>query len=187
MLEKCLVKVVSNRVVCDNAVIEKNPEKKEDDTHIKNKQKFKYLCDIGMDLKNYHPTIVKAMVDGGRLFKIPENLKHQMTLFATEAHNKGFNPNTIFGHNTTLHKQIKKVHNIQPRKYKLRSQAKKKEEEIETSSSSSAESETDLDAVLSEVESDLENNRISAVKRKIKKYKHKIPPAYYQTIMKSIK
>ena len=44
-----------------------------------------------------------------------------------------------------------------------------------------------IDAILSEVESDLENNRMGEVKAKIKKDKHKIPAQYYNTIMKSIK
>jgi hypothetical protein len=188
MPEKCLVKIVSNRVVCDNASIGKGVEKAEDDSRIKNKAKFQHLVDIGMDLKNYHPTIIRTMIDGGRNFKVPENIKHQLTLFAKEAQDKGFNP-SLFGYNTTLHKMIKRVHNIPKRKYvkKGKGVVKVAEKEASSSSTSSVESETDLDAVLSEVESDLENNRISAVKRKIKKYKHKIPPAYYQTIMQSIK
>lgn len=173
MIEKCLVKVVGNRIICDADINTKREEKK-DNPMIKNKMKFNYLVDIGMELKKYHPTIIRTMIDGGRNFKIPENIKHQMSLFATEAYEKGFNP-SLFGYNNTLHKLIKQVHNI-PKQKRI---SKKKEIE-------SSESETDLDSILSEIESDIEHDRIKDVKKKIKKYKYKIPADYYKKILNSI-
>lgn len=189
MIEKCLVKILSNKVVCDNTVETKKEAKIKHDEAVKNKQKFSHLVGIGMDLDKYHPTIIRTMIDGGRNFKIPENLKQQLILFANEAHQKGFNP-SLFGYNTTLHKFIKTVHNIPKRKYNIKSKPKEvksviKEKPI-TESEESEESETDLDAVLSDVESDIKGGRINQVKLKMKKYKHRIPTTYYNEIMKNI-
>ena len=189
MIEKCFVKIVSNKVVCDSQVETKKIEKERNDENIKNKKKFAHLIGIGMDLDKYHPTIIRTMVDGGRNFKIPENLKQQLILFANEAHQKGFNP-SLFGYNTTLHKFIKTVHSIPKRKYNIKGKGnevvapvketpKKKVEEKN-------ESETDIDDILSSVESDIEGGRINAVKLKMKKYKHRIPANYYNEIMKNI-
>ena len=183
MLEKCLVKIVSNKVVCDNNVDVKKEEQIRHAESVKNKQKYNHLADIGMDLQKYHPTIIRTMIDGGRNFKIPEQLKNQLILFANEAHQKGFNP-SLFGYNTTLHKFIKTIHNIPKRKYNMKNKPIVKKE---SSSESSSESETDLDDVLSDVEKDIEQGRISEVKKKLKKYKNRIPVAYYNGIMKSIK
>jgi hypothetical protein len=189
MIEKCFVKIVGNKVVCDNQVETKKIEKERNDENIKNKKKFAHLIGIGMDLDKYHPTIIRTMVDGGRNFKIPENLKQQLILFANEAHQKGFNP-SLFGYNTTLHKFIKTVHSIPKRKYNIKGkgaevvapipvkEAPKKKVEVE--------SETDMDDILSSVESDIEGGRINAVKLKMKKYKHRIPTTYYNEIMKNI-
>ena len=58
--------------------------------------------------------------------------------------------------------------------------------EEESSSDSSTDSETDIDNVLSDVEKDLQGGNISEVKKKLKKYKHKIPKDYFNKIMKSI-
>jgi hypothetical protein len=188
MIEKCQVKILSNKVICDTPI--KDGAKRVehiDNDFIKNKKKFVHLVEIGMDLNKYHPTIIRTMIDGGRNFKIPEQLKHQLATFAHEAFQKGFNP-SLFGYNTTLHKFIKTVNNIPKRKYNMKGKGASADvappTDVETSSE---EDETDIDAILSEVESDLENNRIDEVKIKIKKYKHKIPPQYYNTIMKSIK
>jgi hypothetical protein len=182
MIEKCFVKIVSNKVICDNQVDSKKVEKDRNDESIKNKKKLSHLNGIGMDLEKYHPTIIRTMIDGGRNFKIPENLKQQLILFANEAHQKGFNP-SLFGYNTTLHKFIKTVHNIPKRKYSVKGKGveipKKKEE-------SESESETDIDEILSSVESDIEGGRITAVKSKLKKYKHRIPANYYNKIMDNI-
>lgn len=186
MLEKCLVKIVSNKVVCDNNVDVKKEEQIRHAESVKNKKKYNHLADIGMDLQKYHPTIIRTMIDGGRNFKIPEHLKNQLILFANEAHQKGFNP-SLFGYNTTLHKFIKTTHNIPKRKYNMKGGAKPKPEIESSSSESSSESETDLDAVLSDVENDFKGGRISEVKKKLKKYKHRIPVAYYNGIMNSIK
>jgi hypothetical protein len=193
MIVKCQVKVLSNKVVCDNNIVDtKREDKEKDNEMVKNKKKLNHLVDIGMNLKDYHPTIVRTMIDGGRDFKIPMTLRNQLVLFANEAHQKGFNP-SLFGYNTTLHKIIKSVHNIPKRKYtKGKGVVKPLMKEVDEASSSSSssescESETDIDGVLSEVEEDLKNERIGEVKKKLKKYKHKIPPAYYNTIMKSIK
>ena len=189
MLEKCLVKIMSNKVVCDNQVDTKKEEKLRHEESVKNKQKYAHLVGIGMDLDKYHPTIIRTMVDGGRNFKIPENLKQQLILFANEAHQKGFNP-SLFGYNTTLHKFIKTVHNIPKRKYNIKGKGKEiklhiKERPV-SESEEEEEVETDLDAVLSSVESDIEGGRIGVVKAKMKKYKHRIPANYYNEIMKSI-
>ena len=189
MIEKCFIKVVGNKVICDSQVDSKKIEKERNDENIKNKKKLGHLTGIGMDLNKYHPTIIRTMIDGGRNFKIPENLKQQLILFANEAHQKGFNP-SLFGYNTTLHKFIKTVHNIPKRKYNIKGAgqavivpnkeiAKKKKEP-------ESESETDMDAILSSVESDIEGGRINAVKLKMKKYKHRIPANYYNEIMKNI-
>jgi hypothetical protein len=191
MLEKCQVKIMSNKVICDNNIKDtKKDDRMKDNDMIKNKKKLNHLIDIGMNLKDYHPTITRTMIDGGRDFKIPLTLRNQLVLFANEAHQKGFNP-SLFGYNTTLHKIIKSVHNIPKRKYiKGKGIVKSIIQKVESSSDSDttdSESETDIDAVLSEVESDLENNRMSDAKKKIKKYKHKIPPAYYNAIIKTIK
>lgn len=189
MIEKCQVKILTNKVVCDTPIKEgaKRVEKI-DNEFVKNKKKFIHLVEIGMDLDKYHPTIIRTMIDGGRNFKIPEQLKHQLATFAHEAFQKGFNP-SLFGYNTTLHKFIKTVNNIPKRKYTMKGKGASAvvEPPTEAESSSEEEEETDIDAILSEVESDLENNRIGEVKAKIKKYKHKIPVQYYNTIMKSIK
>ena len=191
MIEKCQVKILSNKVICDNNIVDtKKEEKQKDNEMVKNKKKLNHLVDIGMNLKDYHPTIVRTMIDGGRDFKIPLTLRNQLVLFANEAHQKGFNP-SLFGYNTTLHKIIKSVHNIPKRKYtKGKGVVKPITKEIESSSeseTSESESETDIDGVLSEVEDDLKHDRIGEVKKKLKKYKHKIPAVYYNTIMKSIK
>jgi hypothetical protein len=178
---------MSNKVICDNSVDVKKEEQIKHAEGVKNKKKYNHLADIGMDLQKYHPTIIRTMIDGGRNFKIPDNLKNQLILFANEAHQKGFNP-SLFGYNTTLHKFIKTVHNIPKRKYNMKGGSHlKKEESSSSSSSSEEEEETDLDAVLSDVEDDLKGGRISDVKKKLKKYKHRIPVAYYNGIMKSIK
>ena len=185
MIEKCLVKILSNKVVCDNTTETKKEAKIKHDEAVKNKQKFSHLVGIGMDLDKYHPTIIRTMIDGGRNFKIPENLKQQLILFANEAHQKGFNP-SLFGYNTTLHKFIKTVHNIPKRKYTIKGKGQDVKSKKEESSSESEESETDLDAVLSDVESDIKGGRINQVKLKMKKYKHRIPTTYYNEIMKNI-
>jgi hypothetical protein len=192
MIEKCQVKILSNRVVCDTPIKDgaKRVEKVDND-FVKNKKKYIHLVEIGMDLNKYHPTIIRTMIDGGRNFKIPEQLKHQLATFAHEAFQKGFNP-SLFGYNTTLHKFIKTVNNIPKRKYNMKGKGASAQviappTDAEASSEEDEEEETDIDAILSEVESDLENNRMGEVKAKIKKYKHKIPTQYYNTIMKSIK
>lgn len=188
MIEKCLVKVISNKVVCDTSTDIKKYQMQEKDKMsemIKNKKKLNHLEGIGMDLPKYHPTIIRTMIDGGRNFKIPDNLKNQLISFANEAHSKGFNP-SLFGYNTTLHKFIKTVHSIPKRKYN-RSEKKKGGEIQEVSSEeSTTESETDLDGVLSDVENDLKGGNIKGVKDKMKQYKHRIPKAYYNKIMKNI-
>ena len=188
MIEKCLVKVVSNKVLCDTSTDIKKYENQEKDKMnemIKNKKKLNHLEGIGMDLKAYHPTIIRTMIDGGRNFKIPENLKNQLVSFSNEAYSKGFNP-SLFGYNTTLHKFIKTVHSIPKRKY-IRS-GKKGEGLVEPSSSedSSSVSETDLDGILSDVENDLKGGNMKGVKDKLKQYKHRIPKTYYNKIMKNI-
>lgn len=194
MIDKCLVKVIANKVVCDLTTDIKKHEKKEKDRMsemVKNKLKLNHLEGIGMDLTKYHPTIIRTMIDGGRNFKIPENLKYQLINFANEAHIKGFNP-SLFGYNTTLHKFIKNINKTPTRKYvKKQNNTKGKgiPENIaveESSSNSSSDSETDIDNVLSDVEKDLKGGNISEVKKKLKKYKHKIPKEYFNKIMKSI-
>lgn len=200
-IQKCHVKIVENKVVCD-VPIEKNDREHQDKTNnmIKNKQKLNHLNGIGMELSKYHPTILRTMIDGGRnAEKIPDNLKHQLINFAKEAHDKGFNP-SLFGYNTTLHKFIKTVNEIPKRPYikkHVRFQGKgnikeniklevKEPSSESSSSSSSSESETDLDEILSEVEADVKGGRISSGKKKLKKYKHRIPVSYYKKIMDSI-
>jgi hypothetical protein len=191
MIQKCSVKIIGNKVVCDNITTEKeqpNVEVK----NFKNKDKLKHLIDIGMDIKKYHPTILRTMIEGGRNFKIPETLRNQLILFATEAHEKGFNP-SLFGYNTTLHKFIKSVHKIPKRKYIMKKKQGgmmtpiKKEQIQSSSSSSSSESDTDIEDVLEGIEDNLQGGRITEVKQALKKYKNKIPDVYYKTVLKSIK
>lgn len=195
-IEKCIVKIANNRVVCDATEELQKHEKGEKErvsSMIKNKRKMEHLTGIGMDLTKYHPTVLRTMIDGGRSSdKIPDALKHQLINFANDAHVKGFNPN-IFGHNTTLHKFIKTVHKIPKRKYikkqvavqggNIKLDVKEVDEE---SSSSESESETDLDNILSEVEEELHNGNIPSVKKTLKKYKHRIPKEYYKKIMNTI-
>ena len=194
-IEKCLVKIVGTRVVCD-ATEELQRHEKENKERanemVKNKKKLHHLTGIGMDITKYHPTVLRTMIDGGRnTDKIPDALKHQLINFANEAHVKGFNP-ALFGYNTTLHKFIKTVHNIPKRKYVKKQvslqggQVVNKIVSESESSSSSSESETDLDGILSEVEEDLKGGNIPAVKKKLKKYKHRIPKEYYKKILQSI-
>ena len=192
MIEKCLVKVVGNRVVCDTSTDIKKHEKEEKDKMnelVKNKRKLNHLEGIGMDLGKYHPTVIRTMIDGGRNFKIPDQLKHQLINFANEAHIKGFNP-SLFGYNTTLHKFIKTVHKIPKRNYVKKVNTINGKgmpiQSIQEEESSSSESETDLDEILSDVESDLKSGDIKEVKKKLKKYKHRIPKDYYNKIIKSI-
>ena len=196
-IEKCMVKIVNNRVVCDATEELQKHEKAEKERvseMIKNKKKMQHLTGIGMDLTKYHPTVLRTMIDGGRnTDRIPDALKHQLINFANEAHVKGFNP-SIFGYNTTLHKFIKTVHKIPKRKYIKKQvnfagggQAENKVIcESSSSESSSEESETDLDGVLSEVEDNLQGGNIPAVKKTLKKYKHRIPKEYYKKIMNCI-
>jgi len=188
MIEKCLVKVISNKVICDSVSDTKKYEKHEKDKMnemIKNKKKLSHLEGIGMDISKYHPTIIRTMIDGGRNFKIPENLKNQLISFANEAYTKGFNP-SLFGYNTTLHKFIKTVHKIPKRKYVKKGGNIAVKSSSESSSESSSQSETDLDGILSDVENDLKGGNIKGVKDKMKQYKHRIPKAYYSKIMKNI-
>ena len=194
MIQKCLVKIVANKVICDMSTDIKKYEKEQKERMsemVKNKMKLAHLEGIGMDLKAYHPTIIHTMIDGGRQFKIPENLKHQLVSFANEAHAKGFNP-SLFGRNTTLHKFIKIVHKIPKRNYvkkdiNIKGKGNLKNVMVEESSDDdTTQSETDLDDVLSDVEKDLKGGNISEVKNKLKKYKHKIPAEYYNKIMKNI-
>jgi len=194
-IEKCLVKIVNNRVVCD-AVEElqkhEKAEKERVSEMIKNKKKMHHLTGIGMDLTKYHPTVLRTMIDGGRnTDRIPDALKYQLINFANDAHVKGFNP-AIYGYNTTLHKFIKTVHKIPKRKYIKKQVSFQGGHQVEnkavceSSSESSSDSETDLDDILSEVEEDIKGGNIPAVKKKLKKYKHRIPKEYYKKIMQTI-
>ena len=196
MIEKCLVKRVSNKVVCDNQRDVKKVEKVRYNEYSKNNSKYKHLEGIGMDLTKYHPNIIHTLVDGGKK-QIPEAQKHQFIAFAKDAYEKGFNP-TLFGRNTALHKFIKIVHNIPTNKPRRKTYIKGrgqgqvikpivKEIKPKEESESSTESETDIDDVLSEVEEDLRNGKINEVKLKLKKYKKKIPTNFYNQIMNSIK
>ena len=197
-IDKCKVKIVDNKVVCDTKQTTSGSGNDTADLMIKNKQKMKHLIGIGMDLNKYHPTILRTMIDGGRNSeKIPDQLKPQLIHFANEAHEKGFNP-SLYGYNTTLHKFIKSVHKIPKRPY-IKKHVKfegkgnvpnikleVKEVSSESSSESSRESETDLDGVLSDVEADIKGGNISAGKKKLKQYKHRIPKGFYNKIMGSI-
>jgi hypothetical protein len=195
MIDKCLVKIVSNRVVCDTTnELKKHEKEKRDKMNeiVKNKRKMNHLIGIGMDLSKYHPTILRTMIDGGRNFKIPDDLKYQLINFANEAHVKGFNP-SLFGYNTTLHKFIKTVHKIPKRKYVRKMMptfdGKGKVDTIELKvieDVDDIESETDLDDILSEVEDNITEGKIDEVKKKLKHYKHRIPKEYYKKIMNSI-
>ena len=181
MIDKCLVKVVSNKVICDIKKHEKNEKSRVSDI-VKNKIKLSHLEGIGMNLDEYHPSIIKVMIDAGKS-KVPEHIKNQLVTFAKEAHAKGFNP-SIFGRNTTLHKFIKTVHNIpkQIRKQKVKGSGNV----TNNSPTSSTEEETDIDGVLSDVEKDLKGGDIKKAKNNLKRYKHKIPKEFYNKIMDNI-
>ena len=211
-IQKCYVKITDNKVVCNtNDKVGTQPTA---ELQIKNKQKLNHLTGIGMDLTKYHPSILRTMIDGGRnVIKIPDHLKRQLIDFAKEAHDKGFNP-SLFGYNTTLHKFIKSVNEIPKRPYikkhvrfnkgglvnpsnivlevkeapsnSICSRDRASSSSESSSESSSSESETDLDGILSDVEADIKGGKISAVKKKLKKYKHRIPPTYYKKIMEGL-
>ena len=188
MIEKCQVKILSNKVICDSKIEDKTKENKEDKLrkyeNIKNKKKYEHLIDIGVNIDKYHPTVIRNLVDGGRI-KVPDNIKPQITEFTSEAHQKGFNP-ALFGYNTTLHKSIKQVHNIPTRKY-ITSSKKQGGDIIEkVSDVNSTDSETNMDDVLSDIETDLKTGNIKDVKKKMKQYRHKIPASYYTAIMKNV-
>lgn len=212
MLQKCIVKVVGKKVVCDGSIEskEKLDSKSKTEEAIKNKKKLHHLNSIGMDLTKYHPSILKVMIDGGRLVdKIPNDIKHQLIDFATEAKEKGFN-RSMFGHNTTLDKHIKAVHNLPTRPYVKKhvkfapkiqggnpanikmevvhtdNSACDQSSSSESSSESEPETETDIDGVLSSVERDIKGGRITAGKQKIKRIKHRIPKSFFNKIIKSM-
>ena len=205
MLQKCYIKVLNNKVICDGSIEKKEhlESKLKTDEMIKNKKKSNYLNAIGMDLSKYNPSVLRVMIDGGRTAeKIPDDIKPQLIAFATEANDKGFNPN-MFGHNTTLHKFIKTINKSTTRPYVKKhvkfskggacipnmnvkmsiNEKSSSESSSSESSESETEQETDLDGILSEVEHGIKQKKFNAVKKKLKKYKHRIPAGYYNKIM----
>lgn len=204
MINKCIVKIVSNKVICDNSFeLNKLEKEKKEELYniINNKKKLNHLESIGMKLDEYHPSIIRIMIDGGRnILKIPESLKNQLIKFTNEAHVKGFNP-SVFGYNTTLHKFIKTIHKIPTRKYLKKGgeikpiksnisfnikEESENEIQSDTETESDTESENELDNILKEIEEDLINHNIKEVKRKLKKYKSQIPKEYYTRILKTL-
>lgn len=208
MLIKCRVKIINNKVVCenDNKLSEKINKKAElintGFGYIKNKDKLKHLLDIGVDLDKYHPSILKVVCDAGRDSKLNSVIKPQLELIAKEAHGKGFEP-SIFGYDNKLHKTVKSVSGYIKRKYNkkstpaktastppIKTQPKKEVKGGHLSASdsdSNSDSDSDLDEVLSEIESDLEAGEITDAECKLKKIKHKLPKKIYKKLSKSIR
>ena len=193
MLVKCRVHILNNRVVCENdkKLMEKNDEKKnllnDDYGYIKNKNKLKHLLDIGVDLSKYHPSILRAVCDSAKDYKLNDDVKPQLQQIAKESHEKGFIPST-FGSGSKLHKQIKTITGHIPKKYKPRiinpNKTPTKTQEKKTVEGGSI---TDLDEILSEIESDLEAGEITDAESKLKAIKHKIPKKVYTKIKSTIR
>lgn len=216
MLIKCRVKIINNKVVCenDNKLSEKINKKAElintGFGYIKNKDKLKHLLDIGVDLDKYHPSILKVVCDAGRDSKLNSVIKPQLELIAKEAHGKGFEP-SIFGYDNKLHKTVKSVSGYVKRKYNKKPNPIKKpstppiktpstppiktpsKKEVKgghlsaSDSDSNSDSDSDLDEVLSGIESDLEAGEITDAECKLKKIKHKLPKKIYKKLSKSIR
>lgn len=194
MLVKCRVKIVNNRVVCDNEkkLIEKIEHKKDIINngygYIRNKDKLKHLLDIGVDLDKYHPSILRVVCDSARDSKLNEIIKPQLELIAKEAHGKGFLPST-FGYNNKLHKTIKTVSGYVKHNYKKKTNKPIDKTPVKTpiKGGHMSESDTDIDDVLSEIESDLEAGEITDAENKLKTIKNKIPKKVYKKISSTIR
>lgn len=194
MLVKCRVKIVNNRVVCDNEkkLIEKIEHKKDIINngygYIRNKDKLKHLLDIGVDLDKYHPSILRVVCDSARDSKLNEIIKPQLELIAKEAHGKGFLPST-FGYNNKLHKTIKTVSGYVKHNYKKKANKPIEKMPVKTpiKGGHMSESDTDIDDVLSEIESDLEAGEITDAENKLKTIKNKIPKKVYKKISSTIR
>lgn len=194
MLVKCRVKIINNRVVCDNEkkLIEKIEHKKDIINngygYIRNKDKLKHLLDIGVDLDKYHPSILRVVCDSARDSKLNEIIKPQLELIAKEAHGKGFLPST-FGYNNKLHKTIKTVSGYVKHNYKKKTNKPIDKTPVKTpvKGGHMSESDTDIDDVLSEIESDLEAGEITDAENKLKTIKNKIPKKVYKKISSTIR
>lgn len=197
MLNKCFVKVINNKVVCDN---DENTTLKNMDTkklklyenfpYIKNKHKLEYLLNLGVQLDKYHPSILKSIIDNGREHKIPKDIKEQqMKDIAMEAGSKGFSP-SIYGYNNKLHKNVKLATNHIKRKYERKQPIKKPInkpiKKVVECSSSSEEDETDIDEILEDIIKDLNNKENKTAMKKLNKIKNKIPSEVYKTIIQNI-
>jgi hypothetical protein len=200
MLIKCRVKIVNNRVVCDNEkkLTEKIEHKKdllnEGYGYIKNKDKLKHLLDIGVDLSQYHPSILRVVCDAGRDSKLNEIIKPQLELIAKESHDKGFVPST-FGYNNKLHKHIKTLSGHVKHKYTKKPKSlktplpmpNKTPSKKEVKGGSITEDDIDVDEVLSEIESDIEAGEITDAENKLKTIKNKIPKKVYKKLSSTIR
>jgi hypothetical protein len=196
MLVKCRVKIVNNRVVCDNEkkLSEKIEHKKEiiegGFGYIKNKDKLKHLLDIGVDLDKYHPSILRVVCDSGRDSKLTEMIKPQLEMIARESEEKGFIP-SAFGYNNKLHKTIKRISNKPKRKYIKKIINNKTPKKVVEKPNEPIKIEgghlTDIDDVLSEIESDIEAGELSEAETKIKRIKTRIPSKVYKKIMSTLR
>jgi hypothetical protein len=198
MLIKCRVKIVNNRVVCDNEkkLTDKIEHKKhimnEGFGYIKNKDKLKHLIDIGVDLDKYHPSILRVVCDSARDSKLNDVIKPQLQMIAKEAHGKGFSPSQ-FGYNNKLHKTIKSVSNYVKHSYNKKGGKEPVKTQPKTTvkggnmSESESSSNEDLDDVLSEIESDLEAGCVTDAENKLKTIKNKIPKKVYKKLSATIR
>jgi len=194
MLIKCKVKIVNNRVVCDNeAKITDKLEHKKDIInngygYIKNKDKLKHLLDIGIDLDKYHPSILRVVCDSARDSKLNEVIKPQLELIAKEAHGKGFQPAT-FGYNNKLHKTIKSVSGHITHSYKKKAVKPIVKEPLkpQVKGGHLTDSDTDIDEILSEIESDIEAGCITDAESKLKTIKKKLPKKLYKKLSSTIR
>lgn len=195
VLKRCIVDIVNNRVECQkNIDMEKAIENKNNIinngyNYVKNKDKLKHLMDIGINLENYHPSIIKAVVDAGRDSAISDVFKPQLELIAKEAGEKGFSP-AVFGYNNKLHKNIKKIYPVEKKKGKgsvkvIEKTPKKQQKEKIISSSSS--SETDTDEILSDIEDDIKNELFTDAEEKLDNIKNRLPLGVYKKLKKTIK
>jgi hypothetical protein len=193
MLIKCRVKIVNNKVVCENdkKLMEKIESKKEIINegfgYIKHKDKLKHLLDIGVDLDKYHPSILRVVCDGGRDSKLMDVIKPQLEMIAKESHDKGFMPST-FGYNHKFHKTVKNISGHVSRKYNKKKAPVMKTpiKEIKGGHLSESDDE-DVDEILSGIESDIEAGELTDAETKLKTIKNKIPKKIYKKLSSTIR
>ena len=176
MLIKCRVKIVNNKVVCENdkKLMDKIESKKEIINegfgYIKHKDKLKHLLDIGVDLDKYHPSILRVVCDGGRDSKLMDVIKPQLEMIAK------------------FHKTVKNISGHVSRKYNKKKAPVMKTpiKEIKGGHLSESDDE-DVDEILSGIESDIEAGELTDAETKLKTIKNKIPKKIYKKLSSTIR